>query len=105
MHGEWEGRATRRGIKAHECRQTHHNLEAQASLEAHANLQDPPDLETPHRQAMNASPRLMTRKEWVRLGALVGLFLAIDLLPIGSPQVQAAGGQGLRLTRWYAPGT
>jgi uncharacterized membrane protein YraQ (UPF0718 family) len=44
----------------------------------------------------------MDRREWITLAALAALFLGIYLLPIGSPGVEAAVGEGLRLTRWYA---
>lgn len=44
----------------------------------------------------------MERKEWVKLAALAGLFLAVYLLPIGSEPVERAVGEGLRLTQWYA---
>jgi len=49
-----------------------------------------------------SSPALMDRREWAKLAALVGVFLAIYLLPVGAPEVEAAVGEGLRLTRWYA---
>lgn len=48
------------------------------------------------------APALMGYREWSKLGALVAAFLAIYLLPIGSPAVESAVGEGLRLTRWYA---
>lgn len=44
----------------------------------------------------------MERKEWVKLTALVGLFLGVYLMPIGSEPVVRAVGEGLRLTQWYA---
>lgn len=44
----------------------------------------------------------MSGKEWTKLAALIGLFLGIYLLPIGSAPVERAVGEGLRLTRWYA---
>ncbi len=49
-----------------------------------------------------SQPALMDRREWAKLAALAGVFLAIYLLPIGAPQVESAVGEGLRLTRWYA---
>lgn len=51
---------------------------------------------------MSSAPRLLDRREWLRLIGLIGLFLGIYLLPIGDPSVQAAVGEGLRLTQWYA---
>lgn len=50
---------------------------------------------------MSAVP-LMPRRERALLAALAGVFLGVYLLPIDGPQVQAAVGEGLRLTRWYA---
>lgn len=44
----------------------------------------------------------MTRNEWLKLAALAALFLGICLLPVDSPPVIAAAGEGLKLTRWYA---
>lgn len=44
----------------------------------------------------------MDRREWLKLASLAALFLGIYLLPIGAPAVEAAVGEGLRLTRWYA---
>jgi uncharacterized membrane protein YraQ (UPF0718 family) len=44
----------------------------------------------------------MNRREWTKLAALLGLFLGVYLLPIGSSTVQSAVGEGLRLTQWYA---
>lgn len=49
-----------------------------------------------------SQPALMGRREWTKLGALAGAFVAIYLLPIGAPEVESAVGEGLRLTRWYA---
>ncbi len=44
----------------------------------------------------------MNRREWYKLAGLTGLFLGVYLLPIGSPAVERAVGEGLRLTQWYA---
>ena len=44
----------------------------------------------------------MDRSQWLRLIGLIGLFLAVYYLPIGSVQVEQAVGEGLRLTQWYA---
>jgi len=44
----------------------------------------------------------MNRKEWGTLALLLGVFLAIYLLPLGAPAVESAVGEGLRLTQWYA---
>ncbi|CAG0988053.1 hypothetical protein PHYC_02134 [Phycisphaerales bacterium] len=44
----------------------------------------------------------MPRREWIKLVALAALFLGVYLLPIGSPSVERAVGEGLRLTQWYA---
>jgi uncharacterized protein len=44
----------------------------------------------------------MNPREWTKLAALVGLFLGVYLLPIGSAPVERAVGEGLRLTQWYA---
>jgi len=44
----------------------------------------------------------MGRREWIKLASLVGLFLGVYLLPIGSEPVERAVGEGLRLTQWYA---
>jgi hypothetical protein len=45
---------------------------------------------------------LMERSEWIKLLILCGGFLAIYLLPIGSPSVESALREGVRLTQWYA---
>jgi uncharacterized membrane protein YraQ (UPF0718 family) len=45
---------------------------------------------------------LMTRRQWLHLAALFGMFLFIYLVPIDHSRVIAAVGEGLHLTRWYA---
>lgn len=45
---------------------------------------------------------LMNRREWTTLAVLAALFAGVYMLPIGSETVEAAVGEGLRLTQWYA---